>query len=83
MTLNDHLIYTTAAKYRKNFHFHFFMGLVKEASLRYQTKTIEELEGQAKEVKSFMPQEFLMKLVDASPGRLGKLMATSGPHIEF
>lgn len=60
----------------------FSLGLVKGASLLYQTNTLEEVEGRIQIISS-IPQKFLMKSVDAIPGRIEKLVEKSGAHIEF
>ena len=51
----------------------------------YSTKrtTFDELEGRIREVMSSIPQEFLVKSVDAVPERLEQLVANAGAHIEF
>ena len=48
-----------------------------------QFGNLEELEGRIREVMISIPQEFLAKSVDAIPGRLEKLVANKGAHIEF
>ena len=51
----------------------------------YSTKprNLEELEGRMRKVMSSMPQENLVKSVDAVHGRLEKQVANNGTHIEF
>ena len=45
--------------------------------------TLEELDGRIHEVMTSIPQEFLVKSVDAVPGRLERLVENSGAYIEF
>ena len=59
----------------------FFLHLLQVYSTK--PKNLEELEGRIREVMSSIPQEFLVKSVDAVHGRLEKLVANDGAHIEF
>lgn len=61
----------------------FLWGWLKDQVYETKPKTLEELEERIQEVMSSIPQEFLVKSVDAIPGRLEKLVAKSGAHIEF
>lgn len=61
----------------------FSLGLVKETSLLYQIKALGELEGRIQELMSFIPEEFLVKLVNAISRRLEKLVVKSSAHTEF
>ena len=45
--------------------------------------TLEELEGWIQEYIFFIPQEFLVKSVDAVPGELEKLVVNTGANTEF
>ena len=61
----------------------FLWGWLKEQVYSTKPTTLEELEGRIREVMTSIPQEFLVKSVDAVPGRLEKLVANAGSHIEF
>ena len=61
----------------------FLWGWLKEQVNSTKRTTLEELEGRIREVMSSIPQEFLVKSVDAVPGRLEKPVANAGVHIEF
>ena len=61
----------------------FLWGWLKEQVYSTKPKNLEELEGRIREVMSSIPQEFLVKSVDAVHGRLEKLVANDGAHIEF
>ena len=61
----------------------FLWGWLKEQVYCTKSMTLEELEGRIREVMSSIPQEFLVKSIDVVPGRLEKLVANAGAHIEF
>ena len=50
---------------------------------RLKPKTLEELEGRIQTVIFSVPQEFLVKSVDAVPDGLEMLLANAGGYIEF
>ena len=60
----------------------FLWGWLKEQVYFIKPTTLEELEGQIREVISSIPQELLVKSVDAVPSRLKKLVTNAGNHIE-
>ena len=61
----------------------FLWGWLKEQVYSTKSRNLEELERRIREVLSSIPQEFLVKSVDAVHGRLEKLVANDGAHIEF
>ena len=61
----------------------FLWSWLKEQVYSTKRTTLDELEGQIREVMSSTPQEFLVKSVDAVPERLEQLVANAGAHIEF
>ena len=61
----------------------FLRDWLKEQVYLTKPTNLEELEGQIREVMTFILQEFFVKSVDAVPSRLGKLVANDGAYIEF
>lgn len=59
----------------------FIWKWLKGASLLYKIKNMEELERKINEVMFSIPEEFLVKSIDAILGRLVKLVARA--HIEI
>ena len=65
-------------------HDFFLWYWLKEQVYSTKPRSLEELEGRIREVvMSSIPQEFLMRSVDAVHGRFEKLVANDGAHIEF
>ena len=61
----------------------FLWGWLKKQVYSTKRTTLDELEGRIREVMSSIPQEFLVKSVDAVLERLEQLVANAGAHIEF
>ena len=61
----------------------FLWGWLKEQVYSTKPRNLEELEGRIRKVMTFILQEFLVKSVDSVHGRLEKLVANDGAHIEF
>ena len=61
----------------------FLWGWLKEQVYSTKPRNLEELEERIREVMIFILQEFLVKSVDSVHGRLEKLVANDGAHIEF
>ena len=61
----------------------FLWDWLKEQVYSTKRTILNELEGRIREVMSSIPQEFLVKSVDAVPERLEQLVANAGGHIEF
>ena len=61
----------------------FLWGWLKEQVYSTKPRNLEELEERIREVITSIPQEFLVKSVDAVHSGLEKLVANDGAHIEF
>ena len=61
----------------------FLWGWLKEQVYSTKPRNLEEFKGKTREVMTSIPQEFLVKSVDAVHGRLEKLVANDGAHIIF
>ena len=61
----------------------FLGGWLKVLVYSTKPRNLEELEGRMREVMSSIPQGFLVKSLDAVHGRLEKVVANDGAHIEF
>ena len=59
----------------------FLWGWLKEQVYSTKPQNLEEFKGRTREVMTFIPQEFLVKLADAVHGWLEKLVANDGAHI--
>ena len=61
----------------------YLCGWLKEQVYIIKPTTLVERDGRTREVMSSIPQEFLVKSVDAVPSRLEKLVVNAGTHIEL
>ena len=61
----------------------FLWGWLKVQVYSTKPRNFKELKGKIREAMGSIPQGFLVKPVDAVQGRLEKLVANDGAHIEF
>ena len=61
----------------------FLWGWLKEQVYSTKQTTLEDLDGQIREVMSSIPQEFMVKSVDAVSSQLEKLVANADTNIKY